>query len=65
MERKALNVVFEIRKYEDRRGHSLFTFYLPPTGVHITQLSTEFNKHKAKIIWKMSESQLFGTSIQP
>jgi hypothetical protein len=65
MEIKALNLVFEIRKQEDRRGHSLFTFCQPPRGADITQLSTEFNKHRAKITLKMSESQLFGTSICP
>jgi hypothetical protein len=63
MEGKAHNLVFEIRKQEDRIGNSLFAFCQPPRGVDITQPSEDFNKHRAQITWKMPENQLFGTSI--
>jgi hypothetical protein len=58
MERKAPTLVFEIKKHEDRRGHPLFTFCQPPRGVDVTHLSTEFNKQRAKITWKMHDSFL-------
>ena len=63
MERKSLNLVYEIRKHEDKTGHSLFAFCQPPRDIDITQFSTEIYKHRAKITWKMPESHLFVTPI--
>jgi len=61
MERKALNLVFEIRKHEDRTGHSLLAFCQLPRGAEITQLSKEFNKQRAKTDFFFYNLFLFPT----
>jgi hypothetical protein len=63
MEKKVLNLVFEIRQHEDRTANSFLAFCQPLRGVDITKLSKEFNKQSAQITWKMPENQLFGTTI--